>query len=93
MKRTAHNKFKGRGGMRRTWKWIMASAGESYQVEVWQAYIRIGGRQHETSYSIRKHGSTGARALAVAWLATKRAEKRRMRIEHEKQLARRATGR
>jgi hypothetical protein len=73
--------------MTRTWKCVR-SAGNDYDVEVWRAYIRIGGRIHETSYSIRKHGVEGAREKAGRWLARKRARKAFLRSKHLDEMAR-----
>jgi hypothetical protein len=85
---TAHNKFTGQGGLRRAWKRVQNRNGEDYEVEIWQAYIRIGGRQHETSYSIHRHGSAKAKSLAQEWLNQKRSAKAELRAELEAQLAR-----
>jgi hypothetical protein len=79
----AHNKFTGQGGLVRGWKTVHTRRGEHYAVEVWRAYIRIGGRRCETSYSIDKHGTRKAKALARLWLAEKLLEKRAARASFE----------
>ncbi len=82
---TAHNIFTGDGGCSRIWKNVHTTGPRGdYQVQVYRAHIRIGGRQHETSYSIEKHGSNRAHALAMAWLKEKRAEKQALRAKHER---------
>lgn len=83
MKNVASNRYTGEGGVRRTWKAVHPKKGEPYDAEVFSAYIRIGGKQCETSYSIRKHGVREAKRLATTWLDEKREVKRRLRRAFE----------
>lgn len=41
--------------------------GKLVYYEAWSVWIRVRGRARHTSYSIAKHGSRAARAMAVAW--------------------------
>jgi hypothetical protein len=81
----AHNRYAGEGGIRRCEKRVRRRRAPDYHVEVWSAYIRIGGHQRETSYSIPKHGSRQARAMAERWLTQQRREKRALRRMYEKE--------
>ena len=50
--------------------------GSIYRRRVVRASIRIRGVQHQTAYSILKHGIKKAIRLARRWLAQKRREAR-----------------
>ena len=50
--------------------------GSIHRLRVARASIWIRGVQHQTSYSIRKHGMKKALRLARRWLSQKRREAR-----------------
>ncbi len=57
-------------------KWRYLRDGSIYRRRVARATIWIQGVQHQTDYSIRKHGIKKAVRLARRWLAQKRGEAR-----------------